>query len=71
MTRPKPKTVRAWAWAFSWRKKTIRNGRARVSFHNSRDSARYWLEVHQKDGFTCGPVTRVSVEVPAPKERKR
>ena len=65
MTRPKPKTVRAWAFA-------VRN-RAGESFipeltHTKADALAL-LARFMSYGCDCGPVVRI--EVPAPKERKR
>lgn len=65
MTRPKPKTVRAWCFAqsscgcppvvadaFAWKENAVDERRLRKSH-----------------GMRVGPVVRI--EVPAPKERKR
>ena len=65
MTRPKPKTVRAWCFAYSW---------GGDIYHVSDTFLRkvYAVEARRvRKGRTCfvGPVVRI--EVPAPKERKR
>ena len=66
MTRPKPKTVRAWGFAVTF---TARKPIVQV-VNDSRDGARkvrdWW---NRQPSCRCGPVTRI--EVPAPKERKR
>ena len=64
MTRPKPKTVRAWAFAVQYDVSSIttvvQDTKARAIW--SRDN-------ELRDKCRVGPVVRI--EVPAPKERKR
>lgn len=63
MTRPKPKTVRAWCFAFSWGRSTY------VSDTFLRKV--YAVEarrVRKSPGCRVGPVVRI--EVPAPRSKK-
>ena len=68
MTRPKPKTVRA--WAFAWHAKPEKGAAllthvwAKASLRELRSMRRSLIPT-----FVVGPVVRI--EVPAPKERKR
>lgn len=65
MTRPKPKTVRAWCFS-----EAMDDGRPHVfETFDTREIARDYRIRSMRSGWRCGPVTRI--EVPAPKERKR
>ena len=65
MSRPKPKTVRAWCFA-------VRMNESASSVWDldaTRSDALHRRRRMESQGFTVGPVVRI--EVPAPKERKR
>lgn len=65
MTRPKPKTVKAWAFGVR-----CADGRSLVQLSNGRRAdMRHLLKYWRDLSATVGPVVRI--EVPAPKGRKR
>lgn len=66
MTRPKPKTVRAWAFA-TRDCDGVEHVYCSMSRGNAKNVSR--SESWAFRGYTVGPVVRI--EVPAPKERKR